>query len=139
MKRGERCISIFFAAILYSVIVFGAALPVQAKTAFNVYIWEFGTRNGTRDEATRNITHEFETAFIGTQCCTVLERRNYDRLLQQKENEKAVMSIDGITDASVNTLKTLEADVIMFGEVYDDIASGEVKVSAVFRTSRERV
>ncbi|MCI5189102.1 MAG: hypothetical protein D3905_04720 [Candidatus Electrothrix sp. AS4_5] len=130
MKKTGRCISIL-AAIFYSVIFFGAASPVQANKDSNVYIWEFGTRNGTRDEATRNITQEFETAFIGTQCCTVLERRNYNRLLTQKENEKAVMSIDGITDASVNTLKTLEADVVMFGEVYDDIASGEVKVSVV--------
>lgn len=130
MKRAGHCISIL-AAIFYSVIFLGAALPVQAETAFNVYIWEFGNRNGTRDEATRNITQEFETAFIGTQCCTVLERRNYDRLMQQKENEQAVMSIDGIADASVGTLKTLEAGAVIFGEVYDDVTSGEVKVSVI--------
>ncbi|MCW5213228.1 hypothetical protein VU04_10015, partial [Desulfobulbus sp. TB] len=130
MKKAGRYISII-AAILYSLIFFGAASSVQAKTDFNVYIWEFGTRNGTKDEATRNITQEFETAFIGTQCCTVLERRNYDRLLKQKKNEKAVISIDGITDASVNTLKSLETGAVIFGEVYDDIASGEVKVSVV--------
>ena len=130
MKRAGHCISIL-AAIFYSVIFFGAASSVQAKTDFNVYIWEFGTRDGIRDEATRNITQEFETAFIGTQCCTVLERRNYDRLLKQKENEKAVMSIDGIAGASVATLKTLEADAVIFGEVYDDVTSGEVKVSVV--------
>ncbi len=123
--------SIFFAGIFFSAIFFGAASHVQAKTDFNAYIWEFGTRSGIRDEATRNITQEFETAFIGTQCCTVLERRNYDRLLKQKENEKAVMSIDGIADASVGTLKSLEAGAVIFGEVYDDVASGEVKVSAV--------
>ncbi|MCI5194561.1 MAG: hypothetical protein D3915_15840 [Candidatus Electrothrix sp. AU1_5] len=127
MKRGKRCISIF----LYSVVFFSIASSIQAKTDFNMYIWEFGNRNGMRDETTQNITREFETALIGTQCCTVLERRNYNRLMKQKGNEKAVMSIDGITDASVSTLKNLEAGAVIFGEVYDDVASGEVKVSAV--------
>lgn len=131
MKRAGHRISIFFAAIFFSVIVFAAASQVQAETAFTMYIWEFGTRKGIKDEATRNLTQEFETAFIGTQCCTVLERRSYDRLMQQKENEKAVMSIDGIADTSVKTLKTLEAGAVLFGEVYDDVTSGEVKVSAI--------
>ncbi|WPD24037.1 MAG: hypothetical protein SD837_05620 [Candidatus Electrothrix scaldis] len=52
-------------------------------------------------------------------------------MLKQKENEKTVMSIDGIADASVDTLKTLEAGAVIFGEVYDDVASGEVKVSVI--------
>jgi hypothetical protein len=129
MKGIEHCMFMLLAGMFYSVIFFGTALDVQAGTDFNVYIWEFGTRDGTKSEITRNLTQEFETAFIHTRCCSVLERRSYDRLMSQKENEKALMSIDGIADSSVGTLKTLEADAVIFGEVYDDVTSGEVKIS----------
>lgn len=129
MRKTGNSIIMFLASLFCSVIFFSSALDAHAKKDFNMYIWEFGTRDGKRNEATQNITQEFETAFIRTQCCTVLERRNYDRLMSQKENEQAVMSIDGIADDSVGTLKTLQADAVVFGEVYDDVKSGEVKIS----------
>ncbi len=33
------------------------------------------------DKLTTNLTNEFEEAFISTQCCDVLERREYDKLV----------------------------------------------------------
>ena len=55
------------------------------------YVWDFATRNGTRNEVTRQLTVEFEEKLTQKNFCRVLERRNYARLIAQKDNEKAVM------------------------------------------------
>ncbi|WP_420209219.1 hypothetical protein [Candidatus Electronema sp. JC] len=128
MRETRNGMFALFACLFYSIIFLSSASDVRAEKDFSVYIWEFGTREGQKTETTRNVTQEFEGAFIRTQCCSVLERRNYDLLMSQRENEQAIMSMEGIADASVNTLKTLEADAVVFGEVYDDVQSGEVKI-----------
>ena len=99
-----------------------------------VYVWEFANRDGSVDETTESITSEFEEALIQAQCCTILQRRNYARLFEQRQNEKAIMKLDNVPEATVNGLKTLEANAIAFGEVYKDIQGGQVVISINFET-----
>lgn len=51
------------------------------KTNWRVYVWDFVSRHKKNDKLTTNLTNEFEEAFISTQCCDVLERREYDKLV----------------------------------------------------------
>ena len=97
------------------------------------YVWDFATRNGTRNEVTRQLTVEFEEKLTQKNFCRVLERRNYARLIAQKDNEKAVLRLEGISKATVDTLKANDANTVVFGEVYDDINSGSFKVSITFQ------
>lgn len=114
------------------ILLFTIAVSVQAQSMNNlkVYVWDFGTRDRQKTELTRSFTQEFEGALIRTKCCVILERQNYDRLMAQKDNEIAIMSIEGIAESSVTTLKTLEANAVIFGEIYDDVESGEVIITA---------
>lgn len=76
----------------------------------------------------RNFTQEFEEALFEAGCFSIMERREYARLMRQKDNEKAIMSIEGITDMSLGEFKALHAEAMIFGEVYDDVESGELKI-----------
>lgn len=99
-----------------------------------VYIWEFTTREGERNAITKSFTEEFKEALIQSQCCTILQRRCYARLLDQKRNEKSITSFQGLSESTLVDLKSLEAEMVVFGEVYDDSSSGQVKFSAQFET-----
>jgi hypothetical protein len=90
-------------------------------------------RNGTRNELTRQLTIEFEEKLTQKKFCTVLERRDYARFIAQKDNEKAVLRLEGISKATVDTLKANDANTVVFGEVYDDINSGSYKVTVTFQ------
>lgn len=111
-------------------LITGESVHAQSMNNINVYVWDFGTRDSKKTSLTKNFTEEFEGALIRANCCVILERRNYDRLMAQKNNEIAIMSIEGIAESSVITLKTLEANAVIFGEIYDDVESGEVKITA---------
>lgn len=95
----------------------------------NVYVWDFSTRDGEANELTRNLTEEFEEALIQSDCCTVLQRRRYSRILSQKQNEDGVASLLRVVDEQSNNRRILEARVVIFGEVVDDVESGQVRVS----------
>jgi hypothetical protein len=49
--------------------------------------------------------------------------------MSQKDNERAIMTIEGISDFSLQNLKVLEAFGVIFGEFYDDVQSGEIIVT----------
>ena len=119
-------------AVLAVIMLFFFAVNCSAAHGgqYKLYVWEFGTRDGSRNELTASLTREFEEALMKESCVVVLERRNYDKLMSQKDTEKAIMAIDGISDYSLRNLKTIEASGVIFGEVYDDVQSGEIKVTA---------
>lgn len=106
----------------------------EAKNALKLYVWDFGTREETKNTLTKNFTQEFEEALIQKKCCLVLERRRYDRILSQKKNEEAISKIKGISLENQDKLKLLLAEAVVFGEVYDDTDSGEIKITAAVQT-----
>ena len=90
-------------------------------------------RNGVRNELTRQLTVEFEEELTQKKVCTVLERRNFARLIAQKDNEKAVLRLEGISTTSLDTLRANNANAVVFGEVYDDINSGEYRIAVTLQ------
>ncbi|MEZ4993522.1 MAG: hypothetical protein R2824_24075 [Saprospiraceae bacterium] len=104
-----------------------------------IYVWEFATRDGVRNDYTRSLTEEFEEALIQSECCEVLQRRLYSRLFDQKQSERTIMKLDGAPEVVINNLKSLEAEAVVFGEVYDDTNSGQVKVTINFESFEGRI
>src|SRR5258708_3091687 len=68
------------------------------------YVWEFSDENGKRSKTTETLTREFNDAFTRLHVCTVLERRELSRLLEQKQNERIVHRIQGLSEESQRVL-----------------------------------
>lgn len=134
--RLERHTPTLVTVCILSLIFFLSPCPTIAGSADSIrcYVWDFAMRNGTKNELTRQLTIEFEEKLTRKQFCTVLERRDYARLIAQKDNEKAVLRLEGISTATVDTLKANDANTVVFGEVYDDINSGAYKVTVTFQS-----
>jgi hypothetical protein len=96
-----------------------------------VYVWDFSTLDGKKNKLTINLTNEFEEALIQSKQHLVLERRDYAGLISQKDNEKAILNIEGVTPTTVNNLKAHQANAVIFGKVYDDVESGQIKVTVI--------
>jgi hypothetical protein len=112
----------------------GVTMSVAAPPdSIRCYVWDFTTRDGKRNEITRHFTVEFEEKLAQQGFCKVLERRNFARLISHRDNEKAVQRLDGISQATVDTLKAYDANTVVFGEVYDDINSGEYRITVTFQ------
>ena len=92
------------------------------------YIWEFTTRDSEMNEHTRNITSEFETALQAMGCLSLLERRRLDKVIQHRDNEKAIIDVESIAPMILNELKTKQARGAIFGELFDDATGGEIRV-----------
>jgi len=101
--------------------------------AQNLVVWDFATRDGKKTELAASLTHEFEEALSESRAYVVLERRNFDRLQAVIENEKALQSISQITPAVSREVKQMGVSVVVFGEVFDDVRSGEISVAVTFQ------
>ena len=98
----------------------------------SIYVWNFSDRSGGMNDLTASLTDEFEEALLQTDCCEILQRRTYARLFQHRENERAISGYGNLSSDSKSRLKDIQANTVVFGEVYDDTNSGQVKVSASF-------
>jgi hypothetical protein len=105
--------------------------------AQTVVVWDFATRDGRKTDTTASFTYEFEEALTQDRAYTVLERRNLARLQAVIQNEKALQDIGQISSTGSSELKKLGVSVVAFGEVFDDVDSGDVSITSPFRTSRE--
>ena len=94
-----------------------------------VYVWEFVTRDRQKTELTDKLTHDFEAALIQHGHFTVLERRDIDRLIAQRDNERAILDILEVSHPTREQLEARRADMILFGEVFDDVDSGQIAVT----------
>lgn len=117
--------------IILSLII--VPLQIRAEGGWNVYVWDFTTRDGARNDLTRNFTREFEGELIRDGCCKVLERRHFDRLIAQKDNEKAVLALEDVSPESIDGFKTIGAGGFVFGEILDDVESGEIDVKVTLQ------
>lgn len=106
----------------------------QNKDSINVYVWEFTTRDGEINNTTISLTEEFEEVLIQSDCYTILQRRYYSRLFEQKENEKVISGLGNLSESALANLNSLEANTVAFGEVYNDKNSGLVKITVSFES-----
>jgi len=108
-------------------------LSLRSHAAENVVVWDFASRDGEKDKTTESLTYEFEEALSENCSYDVLERRKLDRLQAVIKNEKALQDIGELTAGGSTELKRLGASLVVFGEVYDDVDSGEVIVTVTFQ------
>jgi hypothetical protein len=101
--------------------------------AKNVVVWDFTTRDGSKTETTASLTYEFEEALAQGGSYTVLERRSLPRLQAVIQNEKALRDIGLISSTGSQELKQLGVTVVVFGEMFDDVDSGDVSVTVTFQ------
>jgi hypothetical protein len=110
------------------------ALPtVFASAADHVVVWDFATRDGKRTDVTASLTIEFEEALGQKNAFRVIERRKIAQLQEVISNEKMLRDIGQISKTGAAELKKFGANVVVFGEVFDDIDSGDVTVTVSFQ------
>ncbi|MGZ5441089.1 MAG: hypothetical protein ACXW5U_04985 [Thermoanaerobaculia bacterium] len=108
-------------------------LSLRSHAAENVVVWDFASRDGEKDKTTESLTYEFEEALSENCSYDVLERRKLDRLQAVIKNEKALQDIGELTAGGSTELRRLGVSLVVFGEVYDDVDSGEVIVTVTFQ------
>lgn len=120
--------------LIPSILLFCTFLFHQAALAQNsrIYVWDFSYRDGKTDDLTISLTDELEEALLRSECCEVLQRRNYSRLFQQRENEKAISGASQLSSDSKNRLTDINANTVVFGVLHDDTRSGQFKISVSF-------
>jgi hypothetical protein len=132
MQKRLFCGHILASGIVF--LMFFSFIPVWAETSCKpvVYVWDFITRDGEKNELTTNLTEEFEEPLVKCGCFIVLERRNYARLIAHIDNEKAIAQIESISTTTLDSLIFYHANMVVFGEVYYDINNGEIKITVTF-------
>lgn len=127
MKRLTTCLAGICIIFLHAQITLA-----QAKENLAVYVWDFTDRMLEKNALTGEFTHEFETALSQNDRYRVLERREIGRLISQAENEKKIATITDLSSSTIDILRAQKADMVIFGEVYDDVNSGQVSVTVTF-------
>jgi hypothetical protein len=106
------------------------SLPLFAE---NAVVWDFTTRDGQKTSITTSLTSEFEEALAQKGIFTVLERRNLARLQSVIASEKALQDVGQISDTAKTELRKAGVSLVVFGEMFDDVDSGEVSVTVTFQ------
>jgi hypothetical protein len=129
MKRFSLLIQTIITLLCGAVAVFG-----QGKSLPAVYVWDFADEARNKTELSAKFTRDFETALLqfGGGNYRVIERRDLDRLQGQADNEAKIASIAQLPAATVEALKLQKAEQVIFGEVYDDVSSGQVRITVTF-------
>lgn len=122
--------------ILMSILFFSLAaiiLPISTLFAQNaklkVYVWDFSVSNDSLRRYGTDFTDDFETELIKFDIYEVLDRRNLNRIMIQKDMEKSISKIENLSTQSKNELKVKEGDAVFFGELKFDNSGGKYKLS----------
>lgn len=121
-----------FKTLTVTVLACVLAHAASAKPA--VYVADFFTRDREITPLTMKLTGDFEIALGGTNKYDILERRDFDKLRAEAKNEAAIAEVSGLPGELVSALKTKNAEMVVFGEVFDDVDSGQVSVTVSFVT-----
>lgn len=119
--------------------------PCEAKNSAKVlvandsvvYVWDFTVSGPSIKKIGNQLTNDFETELINSGLYTVLERRRYHRVLAHQNLENEIADIQNLSATSIDSLKAIKAGVVIFGEVKDDIESGEYEVTVTFQSLSE--
>ena len=93
-----------------------------------IYVWDFTTRDLQINESTTNLTIEFETALQSVGCLSLIDRRSLDQILQQRASERAIYDLENASPNMLKELKIRNATGVIFGEIYDDKNSGQIRI-----------
>lgn len=128
MKRPAQISLCFF--LLLNTTLWGQSTPAK-KT--KIFVMDFITPDRTKNDLTLKFTRDFENALVQFDCYTVLDRRNIDRVLSALDREKLLADALNLSKASLDNLKAEQVDLIVSGEVLDDVESGQFNVSVTFQ------
>jgi hypothetical protein len=116
----------------FFVLAAGFHVRAQDPAVPAVYVWDFADRAMNKSALTDKFTHDFEEALGACGKYRVVERRQLEELIPQAEHEKKITSANDFSPATVNSLKLQKAEMIVLGEVYDDVDSGQVDITVTF-------
>ena len=122
--------------IIACTILLSLIFALQAKgqdSKVKLYVWRFTTDKANLDGLAGKFTEEFEETLVKSRCFLVLERRDYAALLRRSENEKMIGSLPELSSQSQTELRTVRAQIVVFGKVVHDVESGEYKVTISFQ------
>ncbi len=127
--------------------VFHNIALAQAELCDGCYVWEFVNDKGERDETSRLLSNDIEDILSQYANCKVLQRSKYAKLYEQINNEKAIMSLSGVSLDIKNELKTIQAKRVIFGTVnrdfqgnislrlsFENLQTSQVKSNTIFLT-----
>ncbi len=119
--------------IVLSSLLLVASMSIPALGQPNAYVVEFTTRDLEKSTLTANFTRDFEQALVQAGCYTVLESREFSRLLTELDRERAIADVADLSKSALDSLKAQQAEMVVFGEVFDDLNSGQVHVGVTFQ------
>ncbi len=123
-------IGLFILFIITSVFLAGEIWADNVLKDKTVYVWNFDAKDTSSNDLAESVTEEFEQALIKSRTCIVLQRRHYQKLFNQRQQEAGRKGLEGFDKEAVEIIKSKDAELVIFGEVHDDRASGQVKISA---------
>lgn len=92
------------------------------------YVIDFTMKDGTRNKVTAIFTEDFEEALIQTKRVLLLQRRHYDKLFSQLLNERRIIRLEDVPQATIDTLKSVEASFFIFGIIDEPITQTTIKI-----------
>jgi hypothetical protein len=93
-----------------------------------LYVVPFDASPSISAQVATSVTSDIETALVSAGCVDVLERRNLDQLVQQVRNERRLSTIRDFGTDGIAQLRRQGATGVLFGEIDDDVNSGEIIV-----------
>jgi len=99
----------------------------------NVYVWDFKTNDDTIEKFAEKFTEDFETELIKLENYTVLQRRNHSQVLMHRDMENRISNVENLSADTVDKLKTIKAEMVVFGELMEDEESGIYEVIVFFQ------
>jgi hypothetical protein len=107
------------------------ALGQESKT--HVYVWKFYVDDPKLNEKAEKLIEEFEEKLVKSHCYTVIERRDFAAIAAQEQNNKSIESVSQMTPKIRQELELIKAQMVIFGKLSHDAASGEYKVRVKFQ------
>ncbi len=129
-----RSLCLFFLTILYF-INFGSngALIAQQSDFKGVYVWDFKTKEGRKNQLTEELTENYEVYLLKNRSqFNLLERRLISNLISHEENEGE------ITEDTKQKIDKNGANVVIFGELNRNSYRGEFSILVKFEELHSR-
>ncbi|WP_282124455.1 hypothetical protein [Algibacter mikhailovii] len=120
---------LFMICVLFSF----SSTVAQKNTKTNIYVWDFKYSDTNIEEFADKLTDDFETELIKLDNYAVLQRRNHNLVLIHRDMENSISNVTNLSSEALDQLKTIQAEVVVFGELEKDEGSGVYEVTVFFQ------
>jgi hypothetical protein len=113
---------------------FAPPAPKAEQPSF-IYVVSFTSPTIRDTPLLVSFTDLYEEALLASQRYRIHNRRTVQQILAEAESEAAIQSMNDLSPKSRHRLATIEkVDGLIFGEVVDDVASGEIVITATLQS-----